>query len=156
MQTRGQTDVMKLIVACHNFVNMPLKLRVHGVQKIFFLCDVKLLGISDTYTCQFVYFFGCHIFHSVFQTLRLSMTALRETTVGQAVNLMSNDVNRFDASANFLVYLWFGPLETLVISYLMWREIGFAAFVGVGAIMLVIPLQGVFAENHINLEVVCI
>jgi len=75
--------------------------------------------------------------------------ALRETTVGQAVNLMSNDVNRFDQSALFFVYLWFGPLETLVISYLMWREIGFAAFIGVGAIMLIIPLQGVCLQKII-------
>ena len=62
---------------------------------------------------------------------------------------MSNDVNRFDQSAIFFVYLWFGPLETLVISYLMWREIGFAAFIGVGAVMLIIPLQGVCLQNII-------
>ena len=78
--------------------------------------------------------------------------------MGQAVNLMSNDVNRFDHSANFFVYLWFGPLETLIISYLMWREIGFAAVVGVGAIMLVIPLQGVCLHEMLvmKLEVICI
>ncbi|XP_021941583.1 multidrug resistance-associated protein 4-like [Zootermopsis nevadensis] len=55
---------------------------------------------------------------------------------------MSNDVNRFDHSVNFFVYLWFGPLQTLVISYLMWCEIGFAAVIGVATIVLVIPLQG--------------
>ncbi|PNF26824.1 hypothetical protein B7P43_G17385 [Cryptotermes secundus] len=80
------------------------------------------------------------------KALRLSKTALRETTVGQAVNLMSNDVNRFDYSANFFVYLWVGPLQTLVISYLMWREIGFAAVIGVATIMLVIPLQAFFGK----------
>jgi ATP-binding cassette subfamily C (CFTR/MRP) protein 4 len=67
--------------------------------------------------------------------------------VGQAVNLMSNDVNRFDYSANFFVYLWVGPLQTLVVSYLMWREIGFAAIIGVATIMLVIPLQGVYVKK---------
>lgn len=75
--------------------------------------------------------------------------------MGQAVNLMSNDVNRFDYSANFFVYLWVGPLQTLVISYLMWREIGFAAVIGVATIMLVIPLQGVYVKKMlvIKLEV---
>ena len=76
--------------------------------------------------------------------------------MGQAVNLMSNDVNRFDQSANFFVYLWFGPLETLIISYLMWREIGFAAFIGVGAIMLVIPLQGVCLQKIIRKWKLCV
>lgn len=90
------------------------------------------------------------IHSSLFQALRLSNTALRETTVGQAVNLLSNDVNRFDHSVIFFVYLWFGPLETLVISYLMWREIDFAAFIGVAAIMLVIPLQGVYSEEMLS------
>ncbi|KDR05000.1 Multidrug resistance-associated protein 4, partial [Zootermopsis nevadensis] len=77
--------------------------------------------------------------------LTLTKTALRETTIGQAVNLMSNDVNRFDHSVNFFVYLWFGPLQTLVISYLMWCEIGFAAVIGVATIVLVIPLQVSYA-----------
>jgi ABC transporter transmembrane region. len=79
-----------------------------------------------------------------FQTLKLSMIALRETTVGQSVNLLSNDVNRFDSALVFLVYLWFGPLQTLIMLYLMWREIGFAALIGVGTIILVIPIQGVY------------
>jgi hypothetical protein len=29
----------------------------------------------------------------------------------------------------------------------MWREIGFAAFIGVGVIMLIIPLQGVCLQK---------
>jgi ATP-binding cassette subfamily C (CFTR/MRP) protein 4 len=60
---------------------------------------------------------------------------------------MSNDVNRFDHIANFFVYLWIGPLQTLVISYLMWQEIGFAAIIGVAIIMLVIPLQGAYVSH---------
>jgi ATP-binding cassette subfamily C (CFTR/MRP) protein 4 len=66
---------------------------------------------------------------------------------------MSNDVNRFDHSVIFFVYLWFGPLETLVVSYLMWREIGFAAVIGVATIVLVIPLQGMFLEEIIIMKV---
>jgi hypothetical protein len=40
----------------------------------------------------------------------------------------------------------------------MWREIGFAAIVGVGAIMLVIPLQGVCLQEMLVMipEVMCI
>jgi ATP-binding cassette subfamily C (CFTR/MRP) protein 4 len=72
--------------------------------------------------------------------------------VGQAVNLMSNDVNRFDYSVNFFVYLWIGPLQTLVISYLMWREIGFAAIIGIATIVLVIPLQGAYFKKMLVMK----
>jgi ATP-binding cassette subfamily C (CFTR/MRP) protein 4 len=47
------------------------------------------------------------------QSLRLSKSALAGTTVGQMVNLLSNDVNRFDSSVIFLNYLWIGPLQVL-------------------------------------------
>jgi ATP-binding cassette subfamily C (CFTR/MRP) protein 4 len=75
------------------------------------------------------------------------MTALGETTAGQVVNLMSNDVNRFDVAVVFLHYLWIGPIETFVVTYFMWREVGPSAAIGVGSLLLFIPLQG---ENFNN------
>ncbi|KAJ9591422.1 hypothetical protein L9F63_002028, partial [Diploptera punctata] len=80
------------------------------------------------------------------KALKLSMAAMRQTTVGQSVNLMSNDVNRFDNSVHLFVYLWYGPLQTLVMLYLMWLEIGFAAVIGVATILLVIPIQAGFGR----------
>jgi ABC transporter transmembrane region. len=70
------------------------------------------------------------------------MTALGETTAGQVVNLMSNDVNRFDVAVIFLHYLWIGPIETFVVTYLMWVEVGPSAAIGVASLLLFIPLQG--------------
>jgi ATP-binding cassette subfamily C (CFTR/MRP) protein 4 len=57
------------------------------------------------------------------KSLRLSKTALFNTTSGQVVNLLSNDVGRFDLIAMFCHYLWLGPLETVVIGVLMFREV---------------------------------
>jgi len=70
------------------------------------------------------------------------MTALGETTAGQVVNLMSNDVNRFDVAVIFLHYLWIGPIETFVVTYFMWVEVGPSAAIGVASLLLFIPLQG--------------
>ncbi|XP_028159464.1 probable multidrug resistance-associated protein lethal(2)03659 isoform X1 [Ostrinia furnacalis] len=81
------------------------------------------------------------------KSLRLSKTALGETTVGQVVNLLSNDVNRFDVAIIFLHYLWIGPLATVIITYLMWLEISWAAVVGVGFMLLFIPLQAYLGKR---------
>lgn len=76
------------------------------------------------------------------KALRLSRTALGKTTVGQAVNLLSNDVNRFDVAIIFLHYLWIAPLETIIITYFMFAEVQIAAIIGVATLLMFIPLQG--------------
>ncbi|EDW63702.2 probable multidrug resistance-associated protein lethal(2)03659 [Drosophila virilis] len=75
------------------------------------------------------------------KALRLSKTALGDTTAGHIVNLMSNDVGRLDLATIFVHYLWVGPLETLFITYLMYLEIGIAAVFGVAFMLLFIPMQ---------------
>lgn len=77
----------------------------------------------------------------------MSKTALGETTVGQVVNLLSNDVNRFDVIVIFLNYLWMGPLQTIIVTYFLWREIGASSIIGVAILLLLIPLQGLHKKN---------
>lgn len=59
------------------------------------------------------------------KSLKLSRNALGETTVGQVVNLLSNDVGRLDVAIIFLHFLWVGPIETIVVTYLMYLEVNF-------------------------------
>ena len=75
------------------------------------------------------------------KSLKLSATALGETTVGQTVNLLSNDVSRFDMVAACFHYLLLGPAQTIVITYIMWKIVGVAALIGVASILMFIPLQ---------------
>ncbi|CAG9823622.1 unnamed protein product [Phaedon cochleariae] len=75
------------------------------------------------------------------KSLRLSKTALGETTAGQVVNLLSNDVNRFDVAVLFAHQLWVGPIETIICSYLMYLQVGIFATVGVLVLILFIPIQ---------------
>ncbi|KAB0797838.1 hypothetical protein PPYR_08831 [Photinus pyralis] len=80
------------------------------------------------------------------KALKLSRTALGETTVGQMVNLLSNDVNRFDSATLFAQYLVVGPLQAGLATYLMYREVGISAVIGVSASFLFIAGQFVFAK----------
>ncbi|SPP86203.1 probable multidrug resistance-associated protein lethal(2)03659 isoform X2 [Drosophila guanche] len=81
------------------------------------------------------------------KALRLSKTALGDTTAGHVVNLMSNDVGRLDLATIFVHYLWVGPLETVFITFLMYQEIGIAAVFGVAFMLLFIPLQAYLGKK---------
>lgn len=75
------------------------------------------------------------------KALRLSRTALGGTTTGQVVNLVSNDLGRFDRALIHLHFLWLGPLELLVALYFLYEQIGVSAFYGVAILLLYLPLQ---------------
>lgn len=75
------------------------------------------------------------------KSLKLSKTALGQTTVGQVVNLLSNDVNRFDLAVIFAHQLWVGPIETIICTYFMYLQVGLSAAVGVFLLIMFIPMQ---------------
>lgn len=64
-----------------------------------------------------------------------------QSTIGQMVNLLSNDVNRFDMTPFFLHYLWCGPLQFMMVMYLTWDKIGASTFIGGALIIAFVPLQ---------------
>lgn len=74
------------------------------------------------------------------KSLKLSKSSLINTTTGQIVNLLSNDVgrwklwtlwiikdklfvSRFDFIVMFFHYLWVGPVETIIVTVLMYKEV---------------------------------
>lgn len=76
--------------------------------------------------------------------MKLSKTALGGTSAGQIVNLLSNDVSRFEIVALFIHELWVGPAIALVIMYLLYVEASYAGVIGVLVIFVVTPLQSKF------------
>ena len=59
--------------------------------------------------------------------------------------MVSNDVQRFEDAAPFIHFLWLGPVEVILSTYFIWLQISWAAFAAVGALLLLIPIQGWFA-----------
>ncbi|KAM4711154.1 ATP-binding cassette sub-family C member 4-like isoform 2-T2 [Anableps anableps] len=86
----------------------------------------------------------CHMIYK--KALRLSSESMGRTTTGQIVNLLSNDVNRFDEIILNLHYLWVGPLQALVIIVFLWCEIGPSCLAGVAVIALMMPVQTWFGR----------
>ncbi|XP_049951742.1 ATP-binding cassette sub-family C member 4-like [Schistocerca serialis cubense] len=74
--------------------------------------------------------------------IRLSKTALGQTAAGQMVNLLSNDVNRFDVLPQFLHYIWMTPIETVIVTYFLWQAVNWASIIGVvGLFLQTVPVQ---------------
>lgn len=76
------------------------------------------------------------------KSLRLTKNALGDTTAGQVVNLLSNDVGIFERSILFIHYLWVGPLEVLAVTIILSYILDFwSAFVGIAVLLFIIPIQ---------------
>lgn len=75
------------------------------------------------------------------KSLKLSKTALAETTIGQMVNLISNDVSRFDYATHFMYHLVMAPVEILIVMYLCYINVGWTGLVGTIFLLLAVPLQ---------------
>ena len=81
----------------------------------------------------------CHLIYR--KALRLSHKALGRTTVGQMVNLISNDVNRFDNSLIFVPYILTGPLQTVVTIVYMYFYLEWSVLVGCSVLVFYLPFQ---------------
>uniref|UniRef100_A0A672S2D5 Cystic fibrosis transmembrane conductance regulator n=1 Tax=Sinocyclocheilus grahami TaxID=75366 RepID=A0A672S2D5_SINGR len=86
----------------------------------------------------------CHMIYR--KALCLSATAMGQTTTGQIVNLLSNDVNKFDEVTIFLHYLWVGPLQAAAVIGLLWQEIGASCLAGMAVLIFLMPLQTMFGK----------
>ncbi|CAB3365433.1 Hypothetical predicted protein [Cloeon dipterum] len=75
------------------------------------------------------------------KALRLSKTSLGQTATGQIVNLLANDVSRFDMISMFSNLMWTSVVVFVVASALIYRQIGTAGLYGVAVVLVVCPLQ---------------
>lgn len=80
---------------------------------------------------------------NLLQITRLSQVSLSQIATGEVINLLSNDVCRFDLVVLHLNSLWVIPTIMPIVLYLIWREVGLSSFAGVACLVLVsLPIQG--------------
>lgn len=75
------------------------------------------------------------------KALKLSHAALEIISPGKVINLLSNDVNRFDSMSMFLNAMWTAPLLVIVVGYLLWIEVRWAGMFGLLIVFIVVPIQ---------------
>ncbi|KAK2494136.1 hypothetical protein MC885_020262 [Smutsia gigantea] len=79
------------------------------------------------------------------KALVITNSVKRESTVGEIVNLMSVDAQRFMDLAPFLNLIWSAPLQVTLAMYFLWQNLGPSVLAGVTLIVLLIPLNGAVA-----------
>ena len=91
--------------------------------------------------------------HYILQALRLSNAARRTSTVGEIVNLMSVDAQRFIELSSYLNMIWSAPFQMCVSLYFLWMTLGPSVLAGVGVMIILIPVNALIAKKTKALQV---
>ncbi|XP_041671462.1 ATP-binding cassette sub-family C member 3 isoform X2 [Cheilinus undulatus] len=79
------------------------------------------------------------------KALSITNAAKRSSTVGEIVNLMSVDAQRFMDLTTFLNMLWSAPLQIVLALYFLWQNLGPSVLAGVAVMIMLIPFNAVIA-----------
>uniref|UniRef100_A0A3B3ZRN1 Uncharacterized protein n=1 Tax=Periophthalmus magnuspinnatus TaxID=409849 RepID=A0A3B3ZRN1_9GOBI len=79
------------------------------------------------------------------KSLAITNAAKRSSTVGEVVNLMSVDAQRFMDLTTFLNMVWSAPLQIMLALYFLWQYLGASVLAGVAVMILLIPLNAFIA-----------
>lgn len=87
------------------------------------------------------------------KALVISNTAKKESTVGEIVNLMAVDAQRFMDLTTYLNMIWSAPLQITLAIYFLWQILGPSVLAGLAVMLLMIPINGWIANRIKVLQV---
>ncbi|XP_063312149.1 ATP-binding cassette sub-family C member 3 [Pelobates fuscus] len=79
------------------------------------------------------------------KSLVITNAAKKTSTVGEVVNLMSVDAQRFQDLTTFLNMLWSAPLQIFLALFFLWQALGPSVLAGVAVMVLLIPINAFIA-----------
>ncbi|NXN86769.1 MRP1 protein, partial [Bombycilla garrulus] len=79
------------------------------------------------------------------KALVITNSARKTSTVGEIVNLMSVDAQRFMDLATYINMIWSAPFQVILALYLLWRNLGPSVLAGVAVMVLLVPINAVMA-----------
>ncbi|XP_055346894.1 uncharacterized protein LOC129594288 [Paramacrobiotus metropolitanus] len=87
------------------------------------------------------------------KALKMTSSAKRSSTLGEIVNLMAVDSQRFMDLMSHIQLLWSSPLQIAIALWMLWQEMGFATIAGLGATLLLIPFNAFIGSRSRTLHV---
>ncbi|XP_047426931.1 multidrug resistance-associated protein 1 [Mugil cephalus] len=79
------------------------------------------------------------------KALVITSAARRTSTVGEIVNLMSVDAQRFMDLITYINMVWSAPLQVVLALYFLWQNLGPSVLAGVAVMVLMVPVNAVIA-----------
>ncbi|XP_031616914.1 multidrug resistance-associated protein 1 isoform X6 [Contarinia nasturtii] len=87
------------------------------------------------------------------KALCLSNKARKESTVGEIVNLMAVDAQRFMDLTTYINMIWSAPLQIALALYFLWDLLGPSVLAGLAVMIILIPVNGVIANKIKTLQI---
>ncbi|KAM3606183.1 uncharacterized protein V6R79_012047 [Siganus canaliculatus] len=87
------------------------------------------------------------------KALVISNDTRKESTVGETVNLMSADAQRFNDVTNFIHLLWSCPLQIILSVVFLWFELGPSVLAGLAVMVVMVPINALIAAKARNLQI---
>ena len=85
----------------------------------------------------------------VFQSLRLSHASLRESGIGQMINLISSDAVKLETITE-AHFVWVGPIQVCIFSSIVWYHFGPSCIIGLLSAFLLAIFQGTKKSSSLN------
>ncbi|ESO03679.1 hypothetical protein HELRODRAFT_157076 [Helobdella robusta] len=96
---------------------------------------------------------GCIIALVYKKALTMSSQSRKRTTVGEITNLISVDSQRLQDSIEYSYALWSSPLQICLCLYLLYGILGVSVFVGIGILVLFVPINWWVTSKQGSVEV---
>ncbi|KAG0273442.1 hypothetical protein BGZ95_010750 [Linnemannia exigua] len=80
------------------------------------------------------------------KSLKLSSAAKQKSTAGEINNHMSVDAERWNDAVTFFPMFVSIPYELCIALWLLYKQIGWSVFTGLGTILILIPVQGIIGK----------
>ncbi|XP_046612728.1 multidrug resistance-associated protein 1 isoform X10 [Neodiprion virginianus] len=87
------------------------------------------------------------------KALRMSNAARKESTVGEIVNLMSVDAQRFMDLTAYINMIWSAPLQIMLALYFLWDTLGASVLAGLAVMIILIPVNALIANKVKTLQI---
>ena len=121
---------------------------------LFSLCLLSLKTLAPNGP-PLTFFPSLSLFNPFFisKALVVSNDTRKESTVGETVNLMSADAQRFNDVTNFIHLLWSCPLQIMLSIVFLWLELGPSVLAGLATMVLMVPINGLIANKARKIQV---
>ncbi|KAG1673322.1 Multidrug resistance-associated protein 4 [Nymphon striatum] len=78
---------------------------------------------------------------------RISHQGFMKTNTGKIMNIMTNDINRFDMEFRFINFVVTAPLQCIIVSVILWANVGPLPVIGILCLLITIPIQILFGKG---------